>query len=58
MAEFLEIAGDLGAYEFYLEMWLHFHCSDCGLKMDCPVLASDVEAPRPPWATREAKHGM
>jgi hypothetical protein len=53
-----KIAGGLDAYEFYVEMWLHFHCMDCGTKMDCPVLDSDTEAPQPPWATREGKRGM
>jgi hypothetical protein len=58
MTEMPKVAGGIDAYEFYVEMALHFHCDDCGEHMECPVLEADVEAPRPPWATREGKRGM
>ncbi len=53
-----EIAGDIDAYEFYVEVMLHFRCDACGASFDCPVLDSDVEAPNPPWSTREGARGM
>jgi hypothetical protein len=51
-------SGDLAAYEFYVEVNLHFHCAGCGEHLACPVLESDKEAPAPPWATREGQRGM
>lgn len=50
MTDFPSTSGDVDAYEFFVEMALHFHCSDCGEHMDCPVSDSDVSAPQPPWA--------
>jgi hypothetical protein len=58
MAQFPKISGDIDAYEFHVEVALHFHCDDCGEHMECQILESDVEAPRPPWATREGRRGM
>lgn len=52
------VSGDINAYEFYVEMALHFHCADCGERMECPVADTDVEAPWPPWATRQGRRGM
>jgi hypothetical protein len=58
MTDLPSTSGDVDAYEFFVEMALHFHCSDCGEHMDCPVSDSDVSAPQPPWATREGRRGM
>ena len=58
MAEIPKVAGGLDAYEFYIEVMLHFHCVDCGAKLDCPVLGSDIKAPFPPWSTQAGKCGM
>jgi hypothetical protein len=58
MIELPTIAGGVDAYEFYAEAALHFHCDDCGEHMECVVLESDLEAPQPPWATREGIRGM
>src|SRR5438552_2018682 len=58
MSEIPTLAGGIDAYEFYVETALHFHCDDCGEHMECPVPETDVEAPNPPWATREGKRGM
>jgi hypothetical protein len=52
-----EIAGDVNAYEFYVEVVLHFRCDACGAILDCPVLDSDEDAPNPPWSTREGARG-
>ena len=46
------------AYEAYVEVMLHFHCADCGAHLDGPISDSDVEAPNPPWSTREGRGGM
>ena len=58
MTEFPQVAGGIDAYEFYVEMELHFRCGDCDERLDCPVLESDDGAPFPPWATREGRRGM
>ena len=58
MTDLPTTSGGVDAYEFFIEMALHFHCSDCGEHMDCPVSDSDVSAPHPPWATREGRRGM
>ena len=58
MTELPTVAGGVDAYEFHAEAALHFHCDDCGEHMECVVLDSDVEAPQPPWATREGIRGM
>ena len=58
MIHYPHISGDIDAYEFHAEVALHFHCDDCGEHLECSVLDSDVEAPRPPWATREGRRGM
>ena len=58
MSRIPKVAGDLAAYEFHVWASLNFLCSDCGTRLDCPVLDSDVEAPNPPWSIREAKRAM
>ena len=58
MIHYPKISGDIDAYEFYAEMALHFHCDDCGEHLECSILDTDVEAPQPPWATREGRRGM
>jgi hypothetical protein len=58
MTELSKVAGGLNAYEFHVEMALHFHCDDCGEHLECPVTKFDISAPHPPWATREGKRAM
>jgi hypothetical protein len=53
-----KVAGGIDAYEFYIEMELHFRCVECEERLNCGVLDWDVQAPHPPWATREGKRGM
>jgi hypothetical protein len=58
MREIPQIAGGVDAYEFHVEVCLHFHCDDCGAHLECEETQTDAASPFPPWATREGKRGM
>jgi hypothetical protein len=51
-------AGGLGAYQAYIEVMLHFHCSDCKARLEWPDYEVNAGVPFPPWSAREGGRGL